>query len=90
MKSKEEEAIKQIKELGQKLCAVCADARHRGMSFIQVFAALSSAILSVMRSCDCPDCRRKALRLVKRDLPNGLHEAVAYSIEKYAGHNGRC
>jgi hypothetical protein len=80
----------EVELLVLKLDAVCAAAREDGLSFRQIFYALTWSMRDIMRSCDCPDCRKAALRMVKKDLPKELHEALAYAIEKYAGHVGHC
>jgi hypothetical protein len=77
------------KELALRLEAVCADARRKGFRWDEVFRALSLAMLSVMRSCDCQECRKSVFRRVKK-LPKHLAEARAYAVEKYAGRNGHC
>jgi hypothetical protein len=78
------------KELALRLEAVCADARRKhDLRWDEVFRALSLAMLSVMRSCDCADCRKSVFRRVKR-LPKHLAEARAYAVEKYAGRVGHC
>jgi hypothetical protein len=70
------------RELALRLSAVCAEARRGGMNWLSIFSALSQATVCVMRSCSCPDCRRKGLRNAKA-LPNELRRGMAYAIDKY-------
>ena len=73
---RDEEAIA---ELAHRLCAVCADAkREHELSWAEVYSGLANAMIYVMRSCECADCRKTVLNHVKRELPKELHEALVY------------
>jgi hypothetical protein len=80
-----------IAELAHELCAVCAEARREhDLSWEEVYSALATAMSYVMRSCDCPDCRKNVLRHARRELPKKLRDAVAYSRDKFCGVVGNC
>jgi hypothetical protein len=85
------EATEEIEQLVLKLDRVCLDAKsEHDLEWRQIFFALCWAMRDMMRTCPCPDCRKIALRHVKKDLPGVLREEMAYAVEKYAGHVGHC
>jgi hypothetical protein len=80
-----------IAELAHRVCAICADAkREHELSWAEVYSGLANAMAMMMRSCDCPTCRKNVLNHVKRALLRELATAVEYSIEKVAGVIGHC
>ena len=78
-----------VKELSLKLVAVCADAR-RNLNWEQVYEAVTFTLADVLRSCDCGDCRKEALKHAMTCLPKELRKAAGEGAEKYLRRVSNC
>ena len=78
-----------VKELALKLSAVCADARKE-CSWEQLYYSVTLCLRDVLRSMDCEDCRKEALRHAMRSLPKELRKAAGEGAEKYLRRVSNC
>jgi hypothetical protein len=78
-----------VKELSLKLSGVCAGARKE-LNWEQVYEAVTFTLADTLRSCDCGDCRREALRHADRFLLKELRNAAIEGADRYPRRVGQC